>query len=142
MIPARLASALLGLTAAAAAAMAVDYGLWRHGGPSAGLFPFAAAVLLLGAGVGSMIAAPDDAGGEPIAAGRFLRYGTVIALYPLLIAILGTLAATTLVFLVILRAIERQSWASAVTCSLLAAAGSWALFGYLLDVPLPRGLLD
>lgn len=138
----RLAAALLGLVAIAAAAMAASYGLWQYDGPKAGLFPFVAAILLIGTSVRTAVSSTGTKVDDPVDAGRFLRYGTVIALYPLLIAIFGTMAATGCVFLAILRGIERQSWPVATSCSLAAMAGAIALFGYLLDVPLPRGILE
>lgn len=142
MTATRLTAILLSLVATEAAVMAIGYSLWREGAPAAGLFPFMAAALLLATGIGSAITRAESGGTEPINAGRFLRYGAVIALYPLLITIIGTLAATAAVFFVILRGIERQSWTTAIACSVAAAAGSWILFGYLLGVPLPSGLLE
>jgi putative tricarboxylic transport membrane protein len=142
MSAARFAATFLGLMAAAAAAMAVGYGLWRHGGPGAGLFPFVAAVLLLATSIGAVISSVPAGAAEPIDAGRFVRYGTVIALFPLLIMIVGTMPATACVFLAILRGIEGRSWTVAAACSLAAAAGTFVLFSYLLDVPLPRSILE
>lgn len=142
MNAARLAATFLGLVAAAAATMAVGYGLWRTGGPGAGLFPFVAAILLLATSIGTMFSAAPTDDAVPIDAGRFVRYGAVIALYPPLIMIVGAIPATACVFLAILRGIERRSWMVAVICSFAAAAGAFVLFSYLLDVPLPRGLLE
>ncbi|WID99742.1 tripartite tricarboxylate transporter TctB family protein (plasmid) [Bosea vestrisii] len=138
----RLTAALLSLIAATAALVSVGYGLWRHGAPGAGFLPFTAAALLLTTSIGVAATPAKGTDGDTLEAGRLLRYGAVIALYPLLILIIGTFAATAAVFLLILRGIEQRSWIAASVCSLAATAGSWILFGYLLDVPLPNGLLD
>lgn len=142
MSAARLCSLCLALLALAAAVMALDLGLWRYGTPGPGLFPFLAALLLLGTALAAARERQETASeAEPVDRPRFLRYGLVVLAFTLLLKPLGTILASIGLFLAVLRGIERRSWLAAVSVALTAAVGSWGLFRETLGVPLPRGLL-
>lgn len=142
MSAARLCCLCLALLALVAAVMALNLGLWRYGTPGPGLFPFLAALLLLGTALAALRGTGEQAGEtEPVDRPRFLRYGLVVLTFTLLLKPLGTILASIALFLAVLRGIERRSWLAAASVALVAAVGSWGLFRETLGVPLPRGLL-
>ncbi len=54
---------------------------------------------------------------------------------------LGFLLTTFLLMISLLRAIEAQKWRKVVVVALATALISYAIFSWLLGVPLPAGLL-
>jgi putative tricarboxylic transport membrane protein len=53
---------------------------------------------------------------------------------------LGFLLTTFFLMIVLLRAIESQRWSKVFFVALLTAVGSYALFGWILGIPLPGGV--
>jgi putative tricarboxylic transport membrane protein len=54
---------------------------------------------------------------------------------------LGFLLTTFLLMVLLLRAIESQRWPKVVAIALMTALISYAIFGWLLGIPLPAGVL-
>ncbi len=133
----------------------VGFKLWGATGPQEGLFPFITGVVMIGLSftvIGkAVLAAPrrpasrDDRGVEEAAgAGNRLKvvlYAVLIGCYAALLQPVGFLVTTPLFLILVLKALERQSWKMAISVTLGLTALSYLLFAYLLMVPLPKGLL-
>jgi putative tricarboxylic transport membrane protein len=66
----------------------------------------------------------------------------LLSLFALLMRPLGFLITTFAFFLVLLQSYERTHWFWAIALSLVAAIGSYWLFGKVFEVSLPEGLLS
>ena len=53
---------------------------------------------------------------------------------------LGFFLTTFFLMILLLRAIESQRWSKVVFVALLTAIGSYAIFGWILGIPLPGGV--
>jgi len=60
--------------------------------------------------------------------------------FAVLLERLGFLLTTFFLMLLLLRAIESQRWSKVFFVALLTAVGSYALFGWILGIPLPGGV--
>ena len=54
---------------------------------------------------------------------------------------LGFLLTTFFLMILLLRAIESQRWSKVVFVAILTAVAAYAIFGWLLGIPLPGGVL-
>jgi putative tricarboxylic transport membrane protein len=117
--------------------------------PQTAFFPTTLATLLLGFSLillmQSFLAAPQTRRGpEPIAAEGWVRIGatlTAMVAFALALERLGFLLTTFLLMVLLLRAVESQRWPKVVGIAVAAALVSYALFGWLLGIPLPAGVL-
>jgi hypothetical protein len=137
--------ALLALAVAGAveSARLLPYGVVRNPGP--GFYPWwvslalgVLALVLLGQW---LLAARHVRPGED---GRFVKVVGVLAVltvYAVLLEPVGYPIATFVLVLFMLRVTDPQRWPVAFGMGLLAAGGSYVLFGVWLGVPLPAGLL-
>ena len=55
--------------------------------------------------------------------------------------IIGLLLALSLMVFILLKIVERKSWVASIVGAVLAFAFGWGVFGQLLSVPLPTGML-
>jgi putative tricarboxylic transport membrane protein len=78
----------------------------------------------------------DTSGWFRIGATLVTMAGFALALEPL-----GYLVTTFLLMVLLLRAIEAQSWRKVIAIALATALISYAIFAWLLGVPLPVGVL-
>ena len=78
----------------------------------------------------------DTAGWFRIGATLVTMAGFALALEPL-----GYLVTTFLLMVLLLRAIETQSWRKVIAVALATSLISYAIFAWLLGVPLPAGVL-
>ena len=116
--------------------------------PQTAFFPKTLAVLL---GIFSLILlarslAGREAlrGGEKIETKGWIRIAVTLATlagFAFALEHLGFLLTTFLLMIVLLRAIEAQKWRKVVVVALATALISYAIFSWLLGVPLPAGLL-
>jgi putative tricarboxylic transport membrane protein len=60
--------------------------------------------------------------------------------FALVLERLGFLLTTFFLMILLLRAIESQRWSKVFFVALLTAIGSYALFGWILGIPLPSGV--
>lgn len=130
--------------AAAAESWRLGFGSFVRPGP--GFVPFLAAALLgILAVVGLIQSVPARSAGKK-AEGfdsrdmlRILLLIAALALYVLLWDLLGFLAATFLVLLLLYRAVEPMRWRTVLISSVLTLAGTYVLFSTLLGARLPAG---
>jgi putative tricarboxylic transport membrane protein len=81
---------------------------------------------------------------EKIVAEGWIRVGMTLAAlagFALVLERLGFLLTTFLLMVLLLRAIEAQRWPKVIAVALATALISYAIFAWLLGVPLPPGVL-
>ncbi len=115
--------------------------------PQTGFFPWVLATLLLvlwiilfaqGVFGGESDRPPDD-----ILPGGWSRIAFTLAAmigFAVMLERLGFLFTTFLLMILLLRAVESQRWFKVVFVALLTAIGSYAIFGWILGIPLPGGV--
>ena len=132
LIPYTLATIGLG-----AAANALNLHLWAYGEPAAGLFPFLASLLLIGASLASTRGQVPDA--EPVEITRLLVYGSALGAFCFLLEVIGFALSTFLFLAGVFALIERMNWKRSMLLAAIFSISTWALFEVLLSVPLPHG---
>ena len=83
-------------------------------------------------------------GSEKIDTAGWFRIGATLATmagFALALEPLGYLVTTFLLMVLLLRAIEAQSWRKVIAVALATSLISYAIFAWLLGVPLPAGVL-
>lgn len=137
-----VSSGCLGAIAFAAAVAALRLGPWQAGAPGPGFFPLLAALMLLGTSMGTaMQSLPDSDVSERADRGRLVRYAAAISTFAMAFILLGSVLATFGFIAGVLRGIERRRWSHALAIAAVLAALLWLVFGRLLGIPLPAGLL-
>lgn len=128
------------------AASALPFGTARV--PQTAFFPRTLAVLLAILSVILLAQALARTKGqltwEKIEAAGWFRIGAALATmaaFALVLEPLGYLVTTFLLMVLLLRAIEAQSWYKIIGVALATSLISYALFAWLLGVPLPPGAL-
>jgi putative tricarboxylic transport membrane protein len=116
--------------------------------PQTGFFPTVLAILLLilaailfGQG---FVGAEPGRGPDKILAEGWSRIGLTLAAmiaFALVLESLGFLLSTFFLMILLLRAIESQRWSKVVVVAVLTAIASYAIFGWILGIPLPGGVL-
>ena len=128
------------------AAGALPFGTLRV--PQTAFFPKTLALLL--AALGLILLAQTLAGNVAVRSAAkidtrgWFRVGATLAAmvgFALVIEPLGYLTTTFLLMAVLLRAIEAQSWSKVIGIALATSLISYAVFAWLLGVPLPSGVL-
>ena len=117
--------------------------------PQTGFFPSILAILLLFFSIALLVQTCRQAGGEsgeqPITSEAWIRISITLAAmlgFALVLETLGFLLSTFTVMLVLLRVIEPQKWPRVFAVALATALISYFLFGRLLNIPLPAGVLE
>ena len=64
-----------------------------------------------------------------------------MAVFAFILERLGFLLSTFALMILLLRAIESQSWLKVIGIALTTALAAYAIFGWLLGIPLPAGVL-
>jgi putative tricarboxylic transport membrane protein len=116
--------------------------------PQTGFFPTVLAILLLilaailfGQG---FVGAESGRGPDKILAEGWSRIGLTLAAmiaFALVLESLGFLLSTFFLMILLLRAIESQRWSKVVVVAVVTAIASYAIFGWILGIPLPNGVL-
>ena len=116
--------------------------------PQTGFFPTVLAILLLilaailfGQG---FVGAESGRRPDKILAEGWSRIGLTLAAmiaFALVLESLGFLLSTFFLMVLLLRAIESQRWSKVVVVAVLTAIASYAIFGWILGIPLPGGVL-
>jgi putative tricarboxylic transport membrane protein len=118
------------------------YQLGTARAPLPGLFPFLAGLLLIGLSATLLFKATRGEATEGRVLGNLRRPAQLIAglaIYILIAPLLGYVMATTILSMIILRAMETKSWRVIVLTSLAIAIGTFVIFKPLLGIPLPGG---
>lgn len=131
------------LLGAGAAVLSWRIGLTGPYGPDSGLFPFIAGILVCAGGVGLLLTKGHAVNGLqwPDRAG-WKRIGGVLAGLAFMAAsipYLGFAIAGVITMLILLRTVEQSGWGSSILLAVVSVAVTLGLFGYLLDLQLPRG---
>lgn len=116
--------------------------------PRTAFFPIILATLLLFLSLillgQALRGAPTGRGPERIEAEGWFRIGATLATlagFALALERLGFLLSTFLLMVLLLRAIEPQAWPKVIAVALVTSLVVYAIFGWLLGIPLPAGVL-
>ena len=116
--------------------------------PQTGFFPRTLAILLLLLSLVLLVQAlrhkAVEQGGVKIANEGWIRIASTLAImigFALVLERLGFLLSTFLLMVFLLRAIEAPRWPKVFAVASATAFASYGLFGWLLGVPLPAGIL-
>jgi putative tricarboxylic transport membrane protein len=131
------------LVGAAAAAYAWTLGIVGPSGPESGLFPFIAALIILGAGIALLLqtssgaAAPDFPRGAAL--GRVVGVVAGLAFMAASIPFAGFAVSGFVTMIILLRTVEKSGWLFSVALAVVSVAVVVWLFGHVLGMTLPRG---
>ena len=131
------------LIGAAAAAYAWTLGIVGPSGPESGLFPFIAALIILGAGVALLLqtssgaAAPDFPRGAAL--GQVLGVVAGLAFMAVSIPFAGFAVSGFVTMIILLRTVEKSGWLFSVALAIVSVVVVVWLFGHVLGMTLPRG---
>ena len=116
--------------------------------PQTAFFPVVLAILLLGFSLillgGAVRGAETGRGPERIEVEGWFRIGATLATltgFALVLERLGFFLSTFLLMILLLRAIESQAWHKVIAVALATSLVAYAIFGWLLGIPLPEGVL-
>ena len=115
--------------------------------PGPGLFPLLVGVVLLlgflGTGVEAFVSSSRVKVAWPtnVAGRRVLAVALSSAAYGLALPLLGHLISGSLLAFAVLHFMALRSWPVKISLSLGIGVGSYLLFGLLLGVPFPNGLI-
>jgi putative tricarboxylic transport membrane protein len=116
--------------------------------PQTAFFPVVLATLLLILSlillVEALRGAPTGRGIDRIEAEGWVRIGATLATlvgFALVLERLGFLLSTFLLMVLLLRAIEPQAWHKVLAVALVTSLVAYVIFGWLLGIPLPAGVL-
>lgn len=134
--------------------------LWTDDRPGAGLVPFVTALAILISAVVAMLSlrrrgaaaaadaspvvADDEDGGDREFGPASWKVPALVAClagYVALVELAGHLATSAVLVWLALLIVGGRSWWQQILIAVLFAAGSFALFGLVLGVPLPGGVL-
>jgi putative tricarboxylic transport membrane protein len=131
------------LLGAAAASYAWTLGLAGPSGPDSGLFPFVAALIVIGAGVVLLVRPPDGTipASFPRGAALGLVLGVIAGLAFMAVSIpyLGFAVAGFVTMIILLRAVEKSGWIFSIVLALVSVLIVDWLFSHILGMTLPRG---
>lgn len=134
LLPTRIVTLLVAVTALVFAVGGVRLGFWTVDGPGPGLVPFGAAVSLLLLLV--MVLREGVADEEPFRATPFAAI-VIVCAYAAVLPYTGFVAPTVALVVIWARLFYGQSWTRAVALGLGLTLVSAALFRTALKVPLP-----
>ena len=127
--------------------------VWSKFGPDEGFFPLAVAIIIMGLSVAVLFKAvlsfkarqsgkkTGKGDSRPLDGLKVSSYVVLMLLYGVLMEKVGFLITSTLFLFLILKLVERESWARTIFVGLVSIVTSYVLFVYFLGVPLPKGFL-
>jgi putative tricarboxylic transport membrane protein len=131
------------LIGAAAAAYSWTLGIVGPSGPESGLFPFIAALIILGAGVALLLQTSSGAAREigrcGAALGRVLGVVAGLAFMAVSIPFAGFAVSGFVTMIILLRTVEKSGWLFSVALAIVSVVVVAWLFGHVLGMTLPRG---
>ena len=132
---------LLGL---AIASLSSRYTLIDTAGPGGGFLPLATGLIIAVCGLFLMFSSADTEPEDWPAASVWLRMATIVAglaAIAIVMPYLGFILTVVPVMIVLMQAVERQSWITVLSVSIVSTFAVYFLFTRLLGTALPRGLL-
>ena len=129
------------LLGAAAAAYAWTLGLVGPSGPESGLFPFIAALIVMGAGTALLLGAQPLPPHFPrgAALGRVLGVIAGLAFMAISIGYLGFAVSGFITMIILLHSVEKSGWIFSIVLAFICVVVVTWLFGHVLGMTLPRG---
>jgi putative tricarboxylic transport membrane protein len=127
----------------AIASLAPRYALLDAAGPGGGFLPFVTGLIIAGCGLTLLLSTTDGAPHWP-AAGVWARMAAIaagLATIAIVMPYLGFILTVVPVMVVLMQAVERQSWITVLITSVVSTIAVYFLFTRLLGTTLPRGLL-
>jgi putative tricarboxylic transport membrane protein len=129
-----------------------QFSVWDRSGPQAGSFPLGVAVIMIGVSlfvvVKSLTARVKKKGEmEEIQetaifeSSKFLSYVILMLFYSLSFESVGFVITSALFLVLVIKLVEKESWRATLLVGSVSIIVSYILFGYLLSVPLPKGLI-
>lgn len=128
----------------AIAAIAPRYTIMAAAGPGGGFVPLVTGVVVASCGLILLLRPTPQPQGIWPASGGWMRMGLVVgglAAITLLMPRLGFILTVLPIMVVLMQAVDRKSWWSALLASAIATLGVYLLFTRLLATTLPRGPL-
>jgi len=126
-----------------AAVMALKMNLSGPYGPDSGLFPFLSSVMVCLSGLGLMFDRSSSAANIdwPSSEGFWRVAGVIFGMVALifLLPYVGFALASFITMIILIRFVERVEWKQSILLSVCSVLSVQILFGYLLDMQLPRG---
>ena len=129
------------LLGAAAAAYAWTLGLVGPAGPESGLFPFIAALIIMGAGAVLLFrSAPlNPQFPQGAALGRVLGVVAGLAFMAATVSLLGFALAGFITMIILLHSVEKSGWLFSIALAFVSVVIVVWLFDHMLGMTLPRG---
>jgi hypothetical protein len=127
----------------AIASLAPRYSLLDAAGPGGGFLPLVTGLIIALCGL-SLLFSSGDASPDWPAASVWARMGAIVVglgAIAIVMPYLGFILTVIPVMIVLMQAVERQSWVTVLIVSVVSTIGVYFLFTRLLGTSLPRGLL-
>lgn len=128
----------------AIASLAPRYSLFDASGPGGGFLPFVTGAIITLCGLSLLLFSGGATSPNWPDASVWARMAAIIvglAAIAIVMPYLGFILTVIPVMLVLMQAVERQSWITAVTVSVVSTIIVYFLFTRVLGTALPRGLL-
>lgn len=128
----------------AIASLSPRYSLLDAAGPGGGFLPLVTGVIIALCGLFLMFSSADAEREDWPAASVWLRMAAIVtglAAIAIVMPYLGFILTVLPVMVVLMQAVERQSWVTVLIVSVVSTLAVYFLFTRLLGTALPRGLL-
>jgi hypothetical protein len=128
----------------AIASLAPRFSLLDASGPGGGFLPLVTGLIIALCGLSLLFSSGSAASPDWPAAGVWARTGAIVVglgAIAIIMPYLGFILTVIPVMIVLMQAVERQSWATVLVVSVVSTIGVYFLFTRLLGTSLPRGLL-
>jgi hypothetical protein len=125
------------------ASLAPRYALLDAAGPGGGFLPFVTGLIIAGCGLTLLLSSTESEPNWPAASvwARMAAIAAGLAAIAIVMPYLGFILTVVPVMIVLMQAVERQSWITVLITSVVSTIAVYFLFTRLLGTSLPRGLL-
>jgi putative tricarboxylic transport membrane protein len=128
----------------AIASLSPRYSLVDAAGPGGGFLPLVTGVIIAACGLSLLFSSGDAASPDWPAPSVWVRMAAIVvglAAIAIVMPRLGFILTVVPVMVVLMQAVERQSWMTVLIVSVVSTIAVYLLFTRLLGTSLPRGLL-